>query len=334
MAFKMTKIPSITSIFEREDEKNYTDDALELQCIIGYSIVLNKECPETSRDFNRFSVWSLAGWLIDHYPKFRDEFRDLSGRTLDRKKKIQAKFDGIETKVKKLAYLDIIEEIRELSDASKEARYYRFTELGYMVAWIVESFDESKREIANNQIYKTIPLNAKENPSSSDIFYSLLFKKYKDRGVFDNFFTKNLRNKICERNIQIRTMKELFSRAFTHSSDDGDAEVFSKLWRETFDELTDQEMKSYILYSLKLDMEELMESHVKNAKGYEKLRFDLRNHYDVIALEGKCSSCGHPSPISIKIFEYIDRIKLLANNHVNTRCGVCGINSLIDIPRL
>jgi CRISPR/Cas system type I-B associated protein Csh2 (Cas7 group RAMP superfamily) len=93
-------------------------------------------------------------------------------------------------------------------------------------------------------------------------------------------------------------------------------------------------MKNYILYSLKLDMEELMESHVKNVKGYEELRFDLRNHYDVITLEGKCRSCGHPSPISIKIFEYIDRIKLLANNHVNTGCGVCGRDSSIDIPRL
>jgi hypothetical protein len=87
MAFSMTKIPSISSIFEKEDELNYTDYALQLQYILRYSIILNSECPENSTDFNQFSVWGITDWLIKNYPKFRDEFQ---GSNLMPDRKIQA----------------------------------------------------------------------------------------------------------------------------------------------------------------------------------------------------------------------------------------------------
>ena len=76
MAFQMAKIPRLSSIFEKSDAK-FTDDALELQYILSYSIVLDGECPDNSQQFNQFSVYRATGWLIENYPKFRDEFLEL-----------------------------------------------------------------------------------------------------------------------------------------------------------------------------------------------------------------------------------------------------------------
>ena len=94
---------------------------------------------------------------------------------------------------------DLIEEIKEYLDGSREATYYRFTESGYILARIIETFDESKKENANNQIYKALQLNAKDNPSSYDIFGSIEFKKYKEKGKLDELFTNILRNRISEK---------------------------------------------------------------------------------------------------------------------------------------
>jgi len=335
MAFNMAKIPSITSIFEREDEKNYTDNALEFQYIISYSIVLNKECPETNRDFNQFSVWGLTSWLIDHYPKFRNEFRDFSGYGIDKNQKIQAKFDGIETKVKKLAYLDLIEEIKQYLDGSKEVTYYKFTESGYMLAWIIESFDESKKENANNQIYKTLQRNANANPSSYDIFGSIEFKKYKEKGKLDELFTNILRNRISKKG-QIYTIKDLIKGSpLPHFNDEKIAKLYSEIWHETFNELPDDETRKYCLFWLKLGLEDLMEvKPLKNIRDFEQLRFDLRNSYDILALEGTCSNCHLPSAISINILEYVNRINLQSDNFVTSKCTVCGKNCPISLPTL
>ena len=198
MAFQMAKIPRLGSIFEKSDARRFTDDALELQHILSYSIVLDAECPDNGQQFNQFSVYRTTGWLIENYPKFRDEFLD-SNLTPDRR--IQAKFDGVEGKVNRLAYLDLIEQITENSKSN--ATYYRFTESGYLLAWIFESLDENKRKAANNQIYRVLQRNANNDQSSYDIFDSLKYRKYEERGVFDELFTSILRNTISRSNRQI-----------------------------------------------------------------------------------------------------------------------------------
>ena len=54
---------------------------------------------------------------------------------------------------------------------------YRFTEQGYLLAWIIKSFAPENREKANDKIYSIFESNFKVNPSAYDIFASKLFKK-------------------------------------------------------------------------------------------------------------------------------------------------------------
>jgi hypothetical protein len=191
MAFQMARIPRLSSIFEKSDAQKFTDDAFELQYILSYSIVFNGECPDNTEGFKQFSIYRATGWLMNNYPKLRDEFL---GSNLTPDRRIQAKFDGVEGKVKRLAYLDLIEEITENSKSN--ATYYRFTDLGYLLAWIFESFDENKRKAANNQIYRVLQHNASHDQSSYNVFGMLEYKKYIEKGVFDELFTSILRNTI------------------------------------------------------------------------------------------------------------------------------------------
>ena len=59
-----------------------------------------------------------------------------------------------------------------------------------MLAWIFESFDENKRMAAKNQIYRILQRNASYNQLSYDIFGSLQYKKYMEKGVFDELVHK------------------------------------------------------------------------------------------------------------------------------------------------
>jgi len=63
--------------------------------ILRYSIILNSACPENSTDFKQCSVWEIAGWLVDKYPRFQDEFNNPSGGRLAKPNKIQSIFDGV-----------------------------------------------------------------------------------------------------------------------------------------------------------------------------------------------------------------------------------------------
>ena len=54
MAFEMARIPRLSSIFEKNDIQKFTDDALELQYIVSYSILLNGECPDNIEEFKQF----------------------------------------------------------------------------------------------------------------------------------------------------------------------------------------------------------------------------------------------------------------------------------------
>ena len=205
-----------------------------------------------------------------------------------------------------------------------------------MLAWIFESFNENKRKVANNQIYRILQLNASYDQSSYDVFGSLQLKKYRERGIFDELFTSILRNTLSQPKRRINSMRDLIAGSpLPNFNDENNSKVYLEIWHEAFNELPDEESRKSCLYSLKLGIEGLMESTPpKNIKDFEERRFDLRNNYDVLALEGTCSNCRMPSAISISIIEYMNRIGLTSDNSIVTECTVCRKNCSIKLPLL
>jgi hypothetical protein len=90
---------------------------------------------------------------------------------------------------------------------------YQYNGLAYLLAWLIESFDPNKRELANNEIYNLLDANFKAlaSPSSYGKFNAALYKKYKDRGVFGTFVVDPLRERL-DSNTHSRDIQELFHR--------------------------------------------------------------------------------------------------------------------------
>jgi len=237
--------------------------------------------------------------------------------------------------VKKLTYLELMEQ-GKVHVGSNAITSYRFTELGYLLAWIIESFNIKQREIANNQIYKVLQRNSSYNQSSYDVLGSLEYRKYKERGMFDELLTSILRDIISHSNRQINTMRDLITgRPLANFNNENNAKVYLEIWHEAFNELPDEETRNCCLYWLKLRIEQIMETKPpKNFKPFEERRFDLRSNYDTLALEGICSNCHLPSALSINILEYMNRISFSSEKIIVTKRTVCDQNSSIELPML
>lgn len=331
MAFKMARIPRLSSIFEKSDAQKFTDNALELQYILRYSIVLNGEYPDNIEGYKQFSIYRATDWFIKNHPKSRDGF---VGSNLTPDRRIQVKYDGVEGKVKRLAYLGLIEEIAENSKSN--ATYYRFTDLGYLLAWIFESFDENKRKAANNQLYRVLQDIASHDQSSYYVFGMLEYKKYIEKEVFDELFTSILRNTISTSKRQINTMNDLItSSPFPSFNDESHTKLYLQIWQEAFNELPNEEMRTYCLHWQKLGIETLMETAPpRNIKDFEELRYDLRNNHEMLALEGMCSHCHLPSAVPVKIIEYMNRVSPSSDNFVVDKCKFCRQSRRIELPML
>ena len=86
------------------------------------------------------------------------------------------------------------------------------------------------------------------------------------------------------------------------------------------------------LYYLKLDIEEKMEMRVGYFKGFEEMRYRIKENSDMIALEARCFKCGLYYPIGLNILEYRDKI-LHANGKPFTLTGcTCNEDNSIIVP--
>ena len=190
---------------------------------------------------------------------------------------------------------------------------YQYTDSGCLIAWILEGAKSRKKLLAEEQIYNLLDIYDQDTASSYDVFALGLYTKYRQLGVFGEFVIDILRARLNDSNAKIMNMKELFlNLGVMHFTDKDKANLHSELWTETMNEL-DEEMKKYVMQNIKLEIEQAMEQQVKYIRGFEELRFQLRDRPNILALEGVCHSCGLPSPIHIETIEYLENTKLLPN---------------------
>ena len=179
-----------------------------------------------------------------------------------------------------------------------------------------------------------LDISVEDDPSSYNVFASRLYAKYRERGVFGEFVIDVLRARLEDSNVKIINMKDLFSNlGILHFTNKKKADLYSELWTETMNEL-DEETKKYVLQHIKLEIEGIMGEQVKYIRGFEELRFQLRDRPNILALEGVCHSCGLPSPIQIETIEYLENTKLLPNDPMFVRCRICNKDASITVPQI
>jgi hypothetical protein len=339
MAYNNQKIPSIQWIFEElekseksEDQPRYTKKALLYQCIVSYAIILNRERPTDDR-YESFTTWKLAGWLIDNFAEYRNEMKYPPYKNMSRGNKINAKLDGIESIMRVLMLLQLIEEqgMTKASRGKEFTRSINFTELGYLLAWIIESFDQERRENANIQIYNILEHIYKDRPSSFDIFAFMLMEKFRFQDAFEDFIANPLRVRVADPRWHIDSMSELIdSLSIPYSADDSKTNHFYDLWIETLNELEVSQRDTVMQY-VKLNLGRMIEEQLRYLRGYEELRFSLRDRPDMLAVEGICNRCNRPHPATMNLFDYI-KIEISPPMLNERNCPWCSSSNTASIP--
>lgn len=142
--------------------------------------------------------------------------------------------------------------------------------------------------------------------SSFDTFHSTLFKKFKEKGVFGEYVVDMLKDRINS-NAHIWTMRDLFESLSSYGESNSLPSLYNDLWKETMNQMPDS-VKILLLHDLKLDIERRVFEIVGDIR-YERLRYDLREKYDVLAMEAKCEKCLYVHYIGINISKYLGTIE-------------------------
>jgi hypothetical protein len=309
MAYRKRKNPSIRWIFERRQDQSgrYTDTALLYQRIMSYALELNRECP-TNGNYESFTTWKLTDWLMDNYYQYKIEMTDYSYRNMTRNNRIAAKLDGVMGKVRPLKILDLVEE-KELTKASRGKEHTTilgFTQSGYLLGWIIESFDASNRQHSSIQIYRILEHSHKNRPSSFDNFALRLMEKFKDQNLFEEFIANTLRERVNDPRWHIDSVLELInSLSIPDFGNISKAELFHDIWFEALSEL-EENQRNIVMQYVKLNLERSIEEQLLLVRGYEELRYSLRDKPNILAVEGVCKNCSHPCHKAMNLVEYIE----------------------------
>jgi hypothetical protein len=168
----------INSIFQKEkDEDIYTDDALLDQDILRYSLVIAKDqTPEQIDKGNpKFIHRDVGKWLIKNNSEYITLYKEKDRTDSE---KIENTQKRVKNRLKDLEVLDLVKQHGETKQqkGTGETPVYAYTRYGYVLAWIIESFDPKSRDKANNEIYKWFEIIYKVNRHSpSTIIFCALF---------------------------------------------------------------------------------------------------------------------------------------------------------------
>ena len=280
----------------------YTDDANLYQDLMKYCIFLLK-----NNNNGSFDYWSGLGyWLLDNNKEFLNRYKTSKNK----EQPIENIQKRVKRKLNNLEELGLIQNIgtRKQRKGSGSVPVYKYTDFGYLLAWIIQSFDSSMSEEANAQIYRIIEtiLKIDKDAPSLDIFILSFLRKCKDNRVFGEIV--GLFKEILRSDMPVKTITDLLTYAMNLNFPTlGKREYFNKIWDMTMEEL-DPAVKQLVLYHLKLDIEEKMEMQSRFLKEFEKMRYRIRESPHMIALEGRCFSCGLYIAIGMPILKYRDKI--------------------------
>ncbi|HEY6885449.1 MAG TPA: hypothetical protein VI278_15555 [Nitrososphaeraceae archaeon] len=319
---RQAQLPGVNYVFRKDENGYYTKPALLYQDILRYAIFRKKENPSN----DPFTHRDLATWLMSNNREFIDRYKGSSDKHTTINNRIGNTQQRTKDSIKDLVDLGLILKVgrTKIRTGTGTTQTYVFTDIGYLLALIIEGFNLNSRETADNEIYNLYDSNYKRisSPSSYDIFNWALYKKYKEKGVFGSFVVDELRRKF-DSNLQTRDIHGLFQRiGVIYSNDIEKATFFVDLWNETLDELKPED-KNLVLHHIKLEIERRMEDRVEDLASFEKTRFDTRNSYDFVAVQGNCKNCKNCYSMGLEIRGYLKIANLLPFEPIIGKCVLC-----------
>ena len=326
-------MPGIDAIFKRDKSGNYTKKALLYQDVLRYSL----EKKGQSENTNSFRHWQLAKWLMSHNEEFINHYKDPSSRHITFPNRIENTQRSTKNKLNDLIALQLIR-ITGSAKAEKGTgvvSLYSFTDLGYLLAWIIESNKPQKRRIAIDEVYNLIHslLTIKEDSPSTTIFYYHFFRNCWEKRVFDKLIQRILN--IADSNRAIKNIRELFECLVDLGfKDEKTRKDFWNIWLETIKEL-DTKTQQLVLHQMKLDVERRFQNKKEYLTSeYEEMRFLYRGDYSRIAVEGSCEKCNlQQGSIMLDILDYREALaRGLPTDSIRSQCPLCNTKDSLVIP--
>jgi hypothetical protein len=317
-------------IFEKNKDRCYTRSSLLYQDILKYSI----DGKYKENNNKSFRLWNLTKWLLETNIEFITYFKVPSRWNYTISNRIMDRLPRIRRKVEDLIDLGLVMQTGMVKETKGEGSVpiFQFTIIGNLVSWIVESLNPSKREHAINQLYNLFQHHFRNNSSSTDIFYSIYYRKCREQGLFGEFVDR-IKN-LLESDVPIMNKQGFFQRLLILPKYNVNSKTdFWTLWNDSISEL-DPDTKLHFFHHIKLDLERKAEDECHAFKEFENIRFECRDNPNSVTVEGYCEDCRFYTIASLQLDKYVHyEFKAFPNQVIAVRtCPNCKKNGSFGFP--
>jgi hypothetical protein len=267
-------------IFKKNKDGSYTYSSLLYQDILKYCI----DGKYKENNNKSFRLWNLTKCLLEVNTEFINHFKDPSTRNYTIANRIEDRLDRIKGKVEDLVNLGLIVQIGRTKEAKGNGTVpiFEFTIVGHVIAWVIESMNIDKREYAINQLYNLFHANFKNNPSSTDVFNSIYYRKCKEHGLFGHFVDRY--RELLESDTPIMNRQGFFQHLLILPGYNIDSDVdFWELWNDSIMQL-DTDTRRHFAHHIKLDFERKAEDECHAFESFERLRFKTRDNPESVVV--------------------------------------------------
>lgn len=332
----MVRLDSISDIFKKDENDKYIQSNAELAKKILSYVFVNQELKAATSYGEPFRDGDLARWLLANYSEFIDDYQ--SG-PMNSASKVDRVLKRIKNLIDDLCDLDLIkrDRIERITGTTDIFSVYKYTFVGYIIALLIELIEPGKRESVSQKLYNIfdsqLRIQLRTDTSSYTKFYSLLFKKYKQKGIFYEYLNDVFLYRLTLEN-EVITKDNLFAsidlRAF---ADPRKAKFHAQVLLEALKEL-DPNVRLLLFHDLKLNYHEAMRREIKVFhRDFEQRCFELRELANIVVLETKCQNCDSYYLVYWRIMDYIERSNLYPEIPVpGTRCTECKQDNCIVVP--
>ena len=302
-------------------EKGYRDKATVIyrDIIFRYSLLVKKEGQPISRPFKDYE---LAKWLLDNNTDFRDRYTIGPDRYTNRSSRIKNTIRKIQGKIDDLIKLRLIKRAGTVkqSKGTGTVFLYEFTRHTYFFLALLGSVGDPS---ADEDVYNILQLIlTDENAPSIFIFYSNLFKKIKERGLFSEIFIYPTTEAFYTNKTYSHIMELLFAKRVL---DDQKIMIWNSLQSETLKEL-DKHTRERVLLILRDKIQDGIISKVRSL-------IRSKESPQTLAVESYCEGCNIYVYALVDVIEYLDAISFPTDEPIRKICPKCNNNSLI-IPKI
>jgi hypothetical protein len=301
-----------------------------LQDFLSYSLTIS-QLPLTKEA--HFKKRQLERWVVQNNKQILDFYNETDKRkhkTIGNR--VHGMQEGLDNAFGTLVQLNLIRSagIALQEKTGAPVTTYKYTKGGILVALIIKKMNSSKRL---EEVYRdiddliSIAFQVNDDSRASDILYSNLFKKCNDIGILNMFvdrieFVINTEKGIVNVAHLLQLAVDL---AFISKQSES---RFKQALYETIAEL-DLGTRQLILYEMKIFAENKFNiEQVDLTRQYERFRFERRNDYEHIALQGFCEKCKCTQNVQL---HYSDLIRYGVTNGPKMNCPSCNTKESLFI---